>query len=534
MEKIAELNRDTSAALATIREWMNSLIPINRVPSDVLSLIPTHLPSQKDRFRVSFVCRHWRRTFLQNARLWYHLSLSKGEVYVKTLLERVKGSPLTILAGCMDPVETVTLLPPYTNQITELEFANSLWADIQRFSEIISGPLPLLRILNVNVVQGISRDGPDTMTPPSQPLFNGAVDLKIFRLRSEGSAFLSHFVFPNLTSFELSVASGEFHCSQLLDFLEALPMLQVVHMKIATRLSFEGIPDGRLVVLHNVETFCLVASDSEGSHELATDISCPSAKYTSLTHIGEKDPDYAIHVESFPFPSSLNTIIHQYTKNSIEEVTLAMETNFFDYTIACSLTFLSPDATTIKFRFEVTGGYGDRDDEEDWVGCFPVVYCGTLLDASESILDASKSILDVPLLADVKRLHLYNLFDPSRSTDAVADRFGVLFRSLGPLEELTVGCCDMRLCFFPFLYYRETRKEPVAYPLIRMLTISSPRGKFDEDVAAGLVKLAKAQHEQGVPFERVTIRVINPPAKMEEWLRPWVDVVDCCVLEEAH
>ena len=38
MDKIAELNRDASAALATIREWMNSLVPINRLPLDVLSL----------------------------------------------------------------------------------------------------------------------------------------------------------------------------------------------------------------------------------------------------------------------------------------------------------------------------------------------------------------------------------------------------------------------------------------------------------------------------------------------------------------
>ena len=134
MSEVSDLNRDTSTALATIREWINFFIPINRAPSDVLSLIPTHLSSQ-DRFRASFVCRPLRRTFLQYAGLWSHLCLSKDEIYVKTLLERARGSPLTILASYMDPVGTVALLPPHTRQITSLEFANDGWVDIQRFQK---------------------------------------------------------------------------------------------------------------------------------------------------------------------------------------------------------------------------------------------------------------------------------------------------------------------------------------------------------------------------------------------------------------
>jgi len=121
---------------------------------DVLSLISTYLPSQKQRFRATFVCRHWRRTFLQNATLWSELCLSKGEAYVKTLLKRAKGSSLTILASDVDPVGTVMLLQPHTEQIADIEFANNRWADIQRFSELNSGPLPLLHTLSISVVGG--------------------------------------------------------------------------------------------------------------------------------------------------------------------------------------------------------------------------------------------------------------------------------------------------------------------------------------------------------------------------------------------
>jgi len=188
LDEVSELNRDASAALATIREWMNSLASINRLPLDILSLIPTHLASQNDRFRATFVCRHWRRTFLQNATLWSRLYLSKGEVYVKTLLKRAKGSPLTILASRVDPVDTVVLLLPHTKQIANLELTKNCWANMREFSEIDSGPLPLLRTLNINIIWR-SWSVSAVVTSLSHPLFSGAANLKEFRLYSEATPF---------------------------------------------------------------------------------------------------------------------------------------------------------------------------------------------------------------------------------------------------------------------------------------------------------------------------------------------------------
>src|SRR5882762_1087255 len=104
LDVVSQLERDLSAALTALREWKNSLVRINRIPLDILSLIPTHLSSQKDRFRASFVCRHWRRVFLQHAALWSQLLLKNGEVYVQTLLERAKASPLDVSTHYMAPV----------------------------------------------------------------------------------------------------------------------------------------------------------------------------------------------------------------------------------------------------------------------------------------------------------------------------------------------------------------------------------------------------------------------------------------------
>ena len=501
-DEVSELNRDVSAPLETIREWTNSFVSINRLPLDVLFLISTYLASQKDRFGVTFVCRHWRRTFVQNATLWTHLDLSKGEVYVKTLLERAKGSPLSILASGADPVGTVMLLPPHMKQITYLEFTDSRWADVQRFSDFDSGPLPLLRTLDIDVVRGIEPISADVVISPSYPLFSGAVDLKKLRLHSEEPPFLAHFVFPNFTSFELWVTSEEQFCgSQLLDFLEASPMLQVVDVKILMALSLEGVARERVVVLQHVESLCLKANDGGPSYKLATHISCPSVKNASLTYKSEGRPHSVAPPETFPALDSLNAIIRQYTRNPIEEVRL--DITHQDDLIAYSLTFRSVNTAIVKFCFQV-------DEDYD----IPESFC------CDVFSKACKTIRGLPLLANVKYLHIDGLYVESESITQIAHDVGGLLKSLGPLEELTIYDCDMRPYFF---YYPEI----TWYPPIRVLTLTDSWDTLKGDAARGLVDLAKVQHELGVPFERVTVRSYGSIADVEEKLRPWVGEVHC-------
>jgi len=394
--------------------------------------------------------------------------------------------------------DTVVLLPPHIERIANLELTGYGWADIRGFSAIYSEPLPP-RTLNINIVWS-SWSGSDVVTSLSRRLFSGAVNLKEFRLHSEVSPFLSHFVFPNLTSFELSVTLvEEFRGSELLDFLEASPMLQSVDVKILTNLSLEGIPRERVVVLRNVESLCLTASDGGPGYKLATHLSCPSVKSVSFTYMRSGEHGGAVPLDVFPTSDSLNAIIHQYKRSPIEEV--RFETTTYVFTTR-SLILRSSDATVIKLRFQVVG---DRDETETFS-------CGVFS-------RACRTIRDLPRLADIKHLHIYGLDVDWESTKHIAREFGGVLESLGPLEELAIRRCDMR-SYFP--YYPEI----VRYPPIKVLTLSDPRKTLDGDVVKGLVRLAKAQHEIGVPFERVTIRSHIPPVDMEK-LRPWVGVVDC-------
>ena len=284
-DEVSQLDRDSSTAVATIREWRNSFIRANRVPLDILSLIPTHLSSHKDRLRASFVCRHWRRTFLQRAELWSELFLSKGDAHVKTFLERAKGSRLDVIASRGVPVGTMALLSPHTKQIRRLEFLRDGRANGKMFLQVDSGPLPLLHTLTINTLGEVGPEDRDMVTP-SPSFFSNAVNLEAFRFHSSSSRSpsVNHFVFPNLASFDLSLTAVErFHALQLLEFLKASPMLRTVRMGINGRISLDSIHWNR-VVLPEAENFALTVSDGTSGCKMITHISCPSARSVMLMH----------------------------------------------------------------------------------------------------------------------------------------------------------------------------------------------------------------------------------------------------------
>ena len=184
LDKLSQLDEDITTILATVREWRNSLIPINRLPEDILSLIPTHLSCQQDRLRASFICVHWRRAFLRRAELWSELFLWKGEDCVKAHLERSKGSILDVSTRHDIPVGTLKLISPHTGRIRSLRFLSDKWADIHKFSETTSGLLPLLHTLEINIAEEGDLEGFDAMNPPFLPLFGNATHLQAFCFRS--------------------------------------------------------------------------------------------------------------------------------------------------------------------------------------------------------------------------------------------------------------------------------------------------------------------------------------------------------------
>ena len=284
---------------------------------DIFSLIPTYLPSEKDHFLASFVCRHWRRTFLQRAELWSELDLRKGEDYVKSLLERSKGSPLVIQVGRVArrkvPISTMALLSSHTSRIRALGFVHHGWADIQEFVDTNPGPFPLLDSLAFDVAEEASLVGPDVVIPPSTHLFDTAVNLRVFRFHSGSgrSPPLSHFAFPNLVEFDFRMQqwAEDFHALQLLDFLEASPMLRTVCMKVIGIIWLDGIPQERVVILPNVKDLSVAVVGCGLGYDLATHVSCPSVASMSLAL--EEDSEDMVYISHSCFVGCDRSAIYE-------------------------------------------------------------------------------------------------------------------------------------------------------------------------------------------------------------------------------
>ena len=527
-DDISQLDEDISTTLANIREWRNSFVHINRVPLDVLSLIPTHFNSQWDILNANRVCRYWRRTFLQHAALWSRLVLSKGETCVRTFLERAKGSALDIITHCRDPVTTVSLLSPHTRQIRSLCVMRDFWTDVQEFSDINSGPLPFLRTLEISVLKDVRVTNRANLL---LPLFVGAADLKQLILSSPGSPLLSLFVFPNLTTFKLRTtwAMEKLRASELLDFLEASPMLQAIDMAIVDTL-LEDVVQRKAVVLPNVQTFSLTMEDCRTPYQLITYISCPSVTRTSLIHKKEFDDVDFIGDILYMFPTAAlwNTIVRQYTRSPVEAITFYTKTYWIP-AMLCTLAFRSTD-TTLLLGFEIS--HANPNPTADELQIFSEEIC------SEIFSQGFRIVRDHPLLSDIKRLHILN--DTSalevRQLRYMAEEVGELFESMGPLEGLTLHGCDLHSYLTPFLTDSpdfEEMEQSITYPPVKELTVLHPSIDEDlEDFMEAIVKLARSQHALGVPFERVTVRVEVLPTEMAEELKSWVGVVDCC--RERH
>ncbi|KAF9783878.1 hypothetical protein BJ322DRAFT_1109724 [Thelephora terrestris] len=524
LDAASQLDRDASIALATIREWRNSFVRFNRIPADILSLIATNLSSQADRFHAASVSRRWRGVLLNRGTLWSQLFLIKGEEYASTLLGRAKGSLLDIITHHDAPLGTTTLILPHVQQIKHLEFIENSWQDVVMFSGANSGQLPLLRTLKIidpNLYH--LRNELDIVTAPSPPIFRSSIDLEEFVIRSGRLSLLSCFLFPNLTTFELS--SGPEHeltASYLLDFLKASPTLQTVDVEIPVTVELMSVAQETIVVLPNVKTFSLRVADSLGTriYDVAARISCPFAKYTSLTH---HTYEYYVSadLEVFTTPVLWNTILHQYTASPIERVNLEM--NYCeDKDIYCHLTFRSSDATVVDLNFEVPSLGLDEAELH-----MPRAEMRWMIFAQ-----ALKTIQYHPLLSHVKQLHIENRAAMSDADEMLraAEQLPILFSLLGPLDKLTISGCDLHMFIDAFLDCPRLRNsKPIVFPHIETLVILYPLIDIDEtECLEAIVELAKLQHSLGIPFRCVKVRLWTLfPAGMAGELGRWVNAVDC-------
>ena len=315
--------------------------------------------------------------------------------------------------------------------------------------------------------------------------------------------------------------------SELFNFLEASPTLRAVDI-VFSDTWLEDIAQRKAIVLPNVQTLSLAVEDCGPIYELIAHISCPSVARTSLIHKNQLYPADTIHAirDMFPTAALWDTIVHQYTRSPIEAVVFYTKIHE-DPTISCTFAFRCSDATLISLSFEISYAIIISSEEDE-----PRLLWEEVV--SEIFSESFRVVQNHPLLSGIKHLHILNDTPTLEARELRYMPYEVreLFESMGPLEGLTLHGCDLHPYLTPFLTDFpdfEEIEQAITYPPVKELTILHPLIDVDlGDCMEAIVKLAKSQHALGVPFERVTVRAEELPTEMEEELKPWVGVVDCC------
>ena len=239
------LEQDAFEVLRLIRSWKNRIAPVNRIPPEILSLVPDFLNTNRDEavIALTHVCQAWREAFVSRPILWTNLdckNVDKTRIY----FERSKSTPIDLSIYC-DSVgffnAPLELIVGATGRLKSLE-TEVAPLDLQRISLRLSHPTPLLEALSIG-------SHGHAVLPSS--LFNGDLsslrELRLSHVHTE----LPWRNMVNLTSLALTYASPPVSLAQLLDFFESAPHLREIDILSSTPIS--GTQKGRLVPLASLQ-----------------------------------------------------------------------------------------------------------------------------------------------------------------------------------------------------------------------------------------------------------------------------------------
>ena len=213
-----------------IRSLKNRLAPINRIPLEVLILIPDWEIGHKDQgvIALTHVCRTWREIFISRSSLWTDFDCADMDKTL-TYLERSKSSPISVqLNRTVNPSPDDPPLSPHDpflqvipRAIGRLKslFLEATPENLQEITAHLSLPAPLLEQLLIDGGSGPQHNNVLTTT-----LFDGNLSslhhLHMHSIRT----WLPWRNMVNLKSFNLFYPSPEEpSIAQLLDFFESTP-----------------------------------------------------------------------------------------------------------------------------------------------------------------------------------------------------------------------------------------------------------------------------------------------------------------------
>ena len=251
--QVDALEYDALQVLSLVRSMKNTFAPANRIPPEVLSLIPDYVEDKdkdKNLIVLTHVCRSWREIFISRSLLWTWLdftNVEKTQVYI----ERSKSTPLEIHLEPPYGEEAFLLAIPHIRRLKTLSAYGDPDELLPVLVEHFSCPLPLLDDLTIDF-QGYQ--------PPPLPenLFDGDFS-SLCKLTLGAIISLPWRDLSNLTMFKLyDVPEDNILLTQLLDFFESAPYLRHIQLHYSLP-SFSNAPTKRVVSLPHLKDLSIKA-----------------------------------------------------------------------------------------------------------------------------------------------------------------------------------------------------------------------------------------------------------------------------------
>ena len=281
----------------------NALALINKIPPEILSLIPNYWEdSDRDTCLIGLthVCRSWRELFTSFPLLWNRLdctSIDKTKIYI----ERSKSSPLEIYLERSEDrsyrEEALVLVATQVGRLSAISVLGDSTKVLTLLVDHFSFPAPPLKKLDINHYRHYH---PALILP--NELFNGD-------LSSLHELCLYGVITPlpwrgssNLTTFSLCcVPENKILLTQLLDFLESAPHLcHITFFKSIPNSS--NAPAERLVSLPHLKGLWISAQPAYSI--LLNHLSIPAgATLTLKLTLGGDESPILSHL-----PKSLNNL----------------------------------------------------------------------------------------------------------------------------------------------------------------------------------------------------------------------------------
>ena len=510
----------------------NTPTGIDRLPPEVLALIPTYLPSSAELILATHVCSRWRNAFVASPSLW--TTLNNEEMHHGALaayLARCRGAEIdvTFSTNRDKNLAFIQLVAPRSMQIRSMKIPSIPWPQISEILDAFSLLLPLLQHVEVSTKRE------ESIPTFSRPPLGGASNLCSLVLLDASwiSGTLLHFFYPSLTHARLSFIETRTHIvAELVEFLNSSPLLECLYIAVGPTYGIpiddSPPPSSRRISLNSLRTFGLEWLSTSSPHALLSLVSYPPGCSMSLRT--ESEPD----VPRPPQGVFLETWADFSLAPEVSEATLRMELG--EKTTECSISLVKANGASLSVsHIQDLGEYcvwsGDK-------GGMDVTNSSRDQEDYRTLLGATASIDKLPLRG-IRKFVVEGL-DPDQKTYPLTSQSRVPFATLSTsmlnlttLSLKNTHASQILKLLRPLVPLLPSHSclgpaGPSAVPPCPTLeTLELWHPNWEQDLhPREVLDLAEARARGGVPLKRLFFCSEHAPDGLINGLSAWVEEIE--------